>query len=123
MEMKTLVIFVPSSKAQEEGKRSFAETLKKRTAEGYSIGDGYAIASTEIRYVINGCDVIVVDEETQRRAEGKLVKLVRDVQTKTGMWRYNVYMERLEELEEKDYKPIPYTKAQKAQRYRGILIV
>jgi hypothetical protein len=107
--MKTLVIHAPSSKVNREGKRSFEETVKAE------IGDGYAIARTEYPLISIGCDVIVLDNETKKRAEGKLVKLEHEGFTKTGMLRYNVHMENVRCVA---YRPIPVR-----LNHRGIAII
>jgi hypothetical protein len=107
--MKTLVIHAPSSKAQGEGKRSFEETVKRQ------IGDGYVIARTELPLITPGCNVVVLDNETEKRAEGKLVKLEQEGFTNTGMLRYNVHMKDLRKV---SYKPIGVR-----LNHRGIAII
>lgn len=106
--MKTLVIHAPKSKAK-DGKRSFDETVKKQ------IGDGYAIARNECGLIQPGCDVIVLDNEAKRRAEGKLIKLEHDGWTETGMLRYNVHMENLTE--------VPYRPINVRLKHRGVAII
>jgi len=116
--MKTLVIFTPTSKAQSEGKRNFRDTINKK------VGEGYAIASTEYAQIKPGWNVIVQDIEMKRQAKGRLVELKQlpeAEKTDTGMWRYDVCMEHLVETDGYDFIPIPMS--QKAQRYRGILII
>lgn len=107
--MKTLVIHAPSSKSVGESKRSFEETVRTK------IGDGYALSRNEYALITLGCDVIVLDNETKRRAQGKLTKLVQDGSTKTGMLRYNVHMDHLQ--------IVPYTPIPTRLNHRGIALL
>jgi hypothetical protein len=67
------------------------------------IGDGYAISRSEYGQITPGCRVIVLDNETRRRAEGTLVKLEPDGWTNSGMQRYDVYMRDVSEIR---YEPV-----------------
>lgn len=61
--MPKLVIHAPLSKAQQQGKRSFAQTI----ATG--VGDGYAI-NRRLRQQLNpGDGVVVLDKDTRQRAD------------------------------------------------------
>ena len=94
--MTTLVIHAPSGKTQQEGKKSFDDTLKD------GIGDRYAIDRNSYRQLDSGCDVVLLDKDTKRRAEGTLVRLEEAGSTETGMLRYNVHIENLRMV---TYKP------------------
>jgi hypothetical protein len=94
--MTTLVIHAPSGKARLEDKRSFDDTFK------YRVGDRYAIDRNSYRQLDSGCDVVLLDKDTKRRAEGTLVRLEEAGSTETGMLRYNVHIENLRMMQ---YKP------------------
>jgi hypothetical protein len=87
--MSKLVIHAPRSKSQQEGKRSFAETIAT------SIGDGYAISLTLFRQLDPGDGVIVLNKDTRQRAEGTLVRLQPNGATGSGIQRYDVFMQNL----------------------------
>lgn len=84
--MTSLVLHAPSGKARQEGKKSFDETVQD------SVGDGYAIGLKSYRKIDPGCRVVVLDKDTRRRAEGRLVKLEPTERTGSGMQRYNVHI-------------------------------
>jgi len=84
--MTTLVIHAPTSKVVSELKRSFENTLKT------CIGDGYALTKSERAQISTGCKVIVIDKDTGKMAEARLVKLEHDSWTKNGIERFNVFM-------------------------------
>ncbi len=77
------------------------------------MGDGYAIASTELPLITPGCGVWVLDKEKEKRAEGTLVKLEPEGSTKSGIQRFNVYM--------KDLRMVPYQNVKLNKR--GIAII
>ena len=52
---------------QQQGKRSFAQTL----ATG--VGDGYIISSGQLQQINPGDGLIVLDKDTQQSAEGTIV--------------------------------------------------
>jgi hypothetical protein len=72
--------------AQQQGKRSFAQTL----ATG--VGDGFALSSGQFQQLSPGDGVIVLDKDTHQRAEGILVGLVPNGWTLNGMQRYDVLL-------------------------------
>jgi len=85
----SLVIHAPEWKVQREGARSFEGVF----ASG--IGDGYAIPQRLALMLYVGCDVVLLNKDKQKRAEGKLRELVPTSKTKTGMQRYDVHIENL----------------------------
>jgi hypothetical protein len=83
--MSTLVIHAPLSKAQQQGKRSFAQTITT------GVGDGYAI-NRRLRQQVNpGDGVIVLDKDARRRAEGTMTGLQPNGWTGNGIQRYDVF--------------------------------
>jgi hypothetical protein len=93
--MTTLVINAPKAKAEQEGKRSFVDTL----ASG--VGDGYAIWRSLFAQLSPGCRVVLLCKDAEKRAEGRLVKLEPNGKTDSGVQRYDVYMASLREVEYK----------------------
>jgi hypothetical protein len=87
--MSTLVIHAPYEKVQIENKRSFQNTFASL------IGDEYAIPRHLIPLIPPGCKVVLLSKDEEKRAEGKLVKLVARSRTNTGMQRYDVHIENL----------------------------
>ena len=85
--MATLVIHAPLKKTQQQGKRSFAQTL------AVGIGDAYALSNSQFQQVGPGDDLILLDKDTQQRAEGSMVGLQPNGWTGTGMRRYDVFMQ------------------------------
>ena len=82
-----------------EGKKSFADTLKT------AIGEGYAIPKADAERSHVGCGVVLLCQDARRRAEGTLLVLKEtDERTRTGMLRYDVYIEALVEV---PYSPPP----------------
>jgi hypothetical protein len=94
--MSTLVIHAPHQKVQEENKRSFRQTFESR------IGDEYAIPSGLVAQLHPGCTVVLLSKDEEKRAEGKLVKLVPKSKTNNGIQRYDVYIDKLKMV---PYKP------------------
>jgi len=85
--MPTLVIHAP----KRSGKRSFEQILKDSMGPGYIIFQG-----DEVAFYPNPkpCSRVVLlrNNNTKTRAEGRLVKLTPDPKkTKTGKQRYDVY--------------------------------
>jgi hypothetical protein len=101
-----LVIHAPKSKVQSENKRSFERTLET------GIGDGYAVTRNELALLTPGLNVVLLDKDTRRRAEGELVKLEPNGWTRSGIQRYDVYTSNL--------KVVPY-RPERLNR-RGIAI-
>jgi hypothetical protein len=87
--MATLVIHAPLKKAQQQSKRSFAQTLTT------GIGDGYAIARRLYARLAPGDVVVVLDKDARQRAEGKMVGLKPNGWTGNGIQRYDVLMQNL----------------------------
>jgi hypothetical protein len=84
MIMPKLVIHAPFSKTQQQGKRSFAQTIAT------NIGDGYAI-NRRLRQQINAGDgVVLLDKETRQRAEGTLTGLQPNGWAGNGIQRYDL---------------------------------
>jgi hypothetical protein len=96
--MTTLIIHAPREKVEQEGKRSFSQTMRS------GIGDAYAIPSDKAHRLRRGDKVVVLSKDERRRAEGYLVDLLPNGRTKTGMQRYDVH---IRDLEEVSYKPEP----------------
>jgi hypothetical protein len=116
--MKTLILYVPRSKTVAVGAASFQRMFAN------AIGEGYAIASTEVPHVVPGRNVVLLDIETKQRAEGKLRLLTPhrpDPKTNGGMLRYDVHIDQLKKVQYAP--PPPISPSQKAARYRGIQFV
>lgn len=84
-----LVIHAPTSKAQSERKRSFSETVDTK------VGDGYALSRNEYPLAMKCSEVIVLDNERENRAKGRLVRIEQEGWTRSGMPRYNIHMDNL----------------------------
>jgi len=80
--------------AQQQGKRSFAQTL----ATG--VGDGYIICSGQLQQVNPGDGLIVLDKDTQQSAEGTIVAFQPNGWALNGRTRYNILMQNM--------TPIPF---------------
>ena len=80
--------------AQQQGKRSFAQTV----ATG--VGDGYIISSTQLQQVNPGDGLIVLDKDTQQSAEGTIVAFQPNGWALNGRQRYDVLMQNM--------TPIPF---------------
>ncbi len=109
LRMATLFIHAPKTKVVEEGKQSFETTL----ATG--IGDGYAIAESEMIHISPGCNVVLLDNPARKRAEGKLESLVPKGKTDNGIRRYDVKMRVL--------KLVAYQKPPDRFNFRGVLVL
>lgn len=97
--MPTLYLNAPQQKADTEGKISFAATLKT------SVGNGYAIPKSDAAKCLVGCKVVLLCQDLGRRAEGRLGRLEETGEkTRSGMLRYDVY---IEDLTEVTYSPPP----------------
>jgi hypothetical protein len=72
--------------AQQQGKRSFAQTL----ATG--VGDGYIISSGQLLQLNPGDALIVMDKDTQQCAQGTMVALQPNGWALNGRQRYDVLM-------------------------------
>lgn len=94
--MATLIISAPKAKSVKEQKRSFEMTLNS------GIGDAYAISKADAARLVHGSHVVLISKDEQRRAEGTLIRLEASGATNTGMKRYNVHIQNLEEVA---YKP------------------
>jgi hypothetical protein len=96
--MATLIIHAPQEKAEQEGSRSFDRTIELR------IGEGYAIPKADADRLGPGDKVVVLSKDEKRRAEATLVKLDPSGETDTGMKRYDVHIENVQEV---PYEPEP----------------
>ena len=84
--MTTLVIHAPDHRVKDSAK-SFEAVLTD------GIGEGYAIFQKDISRLCPDCTVVLLrKDKNKRRAEGRLVKLVRtNRKTPQGIWRYDVH--------------------------------
>ena len=87
--MATLVINVPLRMALQQGKRSFEETIFT------GIGDRFVISSNQLQQLGTGNELIVLDKDTQQRAEGTLVGLQPNDWTLDHKQRYDVFMQNM----------------------------
>jgi len=90
--MATLIIHAPKERAVAEGKRSFDRTIR------LGIGEAYAIPKAKAERLDRGDKVVVLSKDEKRRAEGRLVRLVRNSETESGMKSYDVHIEDLQEV-------------------------
>ncbi len=87
--MATLVIHAPTWRVS-EGAKSF-----QRTCETL-VGEGYALARTELDAIRPGCAVIVIDKGKKQRADATLARLERTEEvTPNHLRRYNVHLAHL----------------------------
>lgn len=93
--MVTLIIHAPRAQSR-AGKRSFHATLRR------GVGDGYAIWKRLREMCYAGCAVVVLCKDEERRAQGRLVRLVPNTKTRSGIQRYDVHMKGLREVR---YRP------------------
>ena len=114
--MPALAIHAPSSKAVNQGFRSFAATVRLRR------GHAYAISRSEYAQITPGCDVIVLDKDAAipSRAEGKLRKLKRNGTTRNNIPRYDVLMTKLSTV---PYRPLPLMPNGRMFNRRGVRIL
>jgi hypothetical protein len=75
--------------AQQQGKRSFAQTLTT------GIGDAYIISSGQLQQIAPGDGVIVLDKDTRQRAEGTMAGLQANSPALNGMQRYDVSLQNM----------------------------
>jgi hypothetical protein len=73
--------------------RSFEQIVS--TGRGLS----YAISDPDRRKIRIGCKLVILDNARGKRAEAKLTELKLDEKTRTGMQRYNVYFEGVEQVD------------------------
>ncbi len=87
--MKTLVIHHPEEEVTENNKRSFSICCST------GIGEGFAISKSKVDILKPGDKVVILcsTKGAERRAEGSLVKLVHVGATKSGLKRYDVYID------------------------------
>ena len=90
--MATLIINAPKQMTQSEDKKSFDSTLKT------GIGEGYAIPSTLFSKCSPGCTIVLLSKDEEKRAEGKLLRLVPTNKAGNGIQRYDVYIENLKRV-------------------------
>ncbi len=97
--MTTLYLNAPREKTNDEDKKSYADTLRTAT------GNGYAVPKADAEKCLPGCGVVLLCQDEGRRAEGTL-KAIRKTgdRTRTGMLRYDVQIEGLAEV---PYSPPP----------------
>src|SRR5258707_140483 len=76
--MATLVLHAPTWRTQSESAKSFQQTIDSH------VGEGYALAQSELDQLRPGCDVFVLDKARKRRANAKLARLHA-----TGVWTAN----------------------------------
>lgn len=99
--MATLVINVPSSKTQQQGKRSFADTIQT------GIGDGYYVSPTQRRQLGTGPNrVVVIDKDAGQAYEGDLVDLQPNGWTLDHKQRYDVVMRNLTPVNFQDFENV-----------------
>ena len=87
--MPTLVIHAPKDKAQPESSRSF-ETIFM-----LGVGDGYAIPQKLVAQLSPGCGFVLLNKVSEKRAEGKLVKLVQTGNINNDVGIYEVHFENM----------------------------
>jgi hypothetical protein len=107
----TLVIHAPEWRVRAENAPSFRDVITS------GVGEGFAIASTELPRIAPGCKVVVLDNHKKQRAEGILVRLKPtpppNDRTPQGIRRYDVYIEQL--------RTVPYARV--ALNRRGIQVL
>jgi hypothetical protein len=87
--MTTLVIHASLEMAQQQGKRSFDQTL------AFGVGDAYALSRSQFQQVGPGDRLLMLEKETGRCAGGTVVGLQPNGWTLNGMRRYDVLMENM----------------------------
>src|SRR6266436_6603061 len=92
--MTTLAIHASLKMAQQQGKRSFAQTL------AIGIGDGFALSRSQFQQLSPGDRLLLLEKETRQCAEGTMVGLQPNGWAGNGMQRYDVPM--------KDMAMVPY---------------
>jgi Swt1-like HEPN len=108
---RILVIHAPTWKHLAESAASFQHTLDSR------VGQGYAIARTELEFIRPGCDVIVLDKGSKRRGDAKLARLeASGTWTSNHVQRYDVHLEQLTEVRYGDSQAIRLN-------HRGIALI
>jgi len=91
--MATLVLHAPTWRTRSESAKSFQRTIDSR------IGEGYALAQTELDQLRPGCDAIVLDKGRKRRAHAKLARLhATGVWTANHIQRYDVHLRDVAEV-------------------------
>ncbi len=108
--MTTLFLNLPQGQVNDEGKRSYAETLE------FSVGNGYAIPKGKAEQCLPGCAVVILCRDGRQRAEGRL-KALKETGTKAGngILRYDVEIESLAE--------VPYLPQSAPFGRTGVLVV
>jgi hypothetical protein len=87
--MATLAINASLKMAQQQGKRSFVQTLTARVA------DGYALSRAQFQQLNPGDHILLLEKETGQCAEGTLVGLQPNGCTLNYMQRYDVLMQNM----------------------------
>jgi hypothetical protein len=88
-----LVLNAPHSRFKGEG-----ETFEEMSLSG--IARGYIISEGQLAQLSTGCDVVLLDKEKGKRAEGRLKELEKKEKAGNGQQRYDVHFE--------DGKQVPY---------------
>ena len=109
--MTTLVIHAPTWRHRAESVKSFQQTVDS------GVGEGYALARTELELLRPGCRVIVLDKGSKQRADARLIRL-----EPTGVWagngvqRYNIHLDQV--------RCVTYGESQSIRlNHRGIAII
>src|SRR5215207_9900369 len=106
--MPTLVISAPSWR---KDAKPFGEVFRSL------LGEGYALAKTELAAISPGCPLILLDKDKKRRAEGRVAQLQpTGIFTGGHMQRYNVHLAHLSEVPYGDSSSIRLNR-------RGVAIV
>ena len=92
---KTLVLHAPPSKFSGPGK-----TFEAMLSSGFAVG--YILSDDAVAQLNPGCQVILLDKKSGKRAVGQLKELVEDKKAGNGHQRYNVYFENGKQV---PYKP------------------
>ena len=85
--MTTLVIHASLEMAEQQGKRSFDQTL------AVGVGDAYALSQSQFQQVSPGDRLLMLEKETRSCAEGMVAGLQPNGWTLNGMQRYDVLMQ------------------------------
>jgi len=92
--MPTLVIHAPKDRAQRPSGQSF-ETIFM-----LGVGGAFAIPQKLVAQLSPGCGVVILNKDSEKRAEGSLVKLVQTGTIDNDVGIYDVHFENI--------KMVPY---------------
>src|SRR5438128_2423564 len=94
--MPALVLNAPTMQVVLRDARDFDTVMKLK------VGEAYCFTDDEARSIHSGWDVIVLDKTRRRRADGKVVRVVRAVGNyspcASGRTRYDVQLEGLKQV-------------------------